>query len=112
MKQLKQNVAKQHEYKEGGITGKGFVKGKSGNPNGRPKRPECIAEILRGIGDEFVEDARTGKKMSKLEYMLRQVYAAAGKGNMYAINFIADRTEGKAIERVLTQEVYDEIIIE
>ncbi len=49
--------------------------------------------------------------MTSLEYVMRQVYARAGKGDLSAIQFIADRTEGKAVERVIKQRVKDEIII-
>ena len=41
----------------GGITGKGFVKGQSGNPNGRPKGSLSIPDMLRRIGEEEVPEA-------------------------------------------------------
>ena len=93
---------------EGGITGKGFKKGKSGNPNGRPKGVQSIPDILRKIGDE----EGTVDGVPKLEVVLRRVFNMAlgfkdEKGTWHhpeawAIRFIADRTEGKALERIET----------
>ena len=34
----------------GGITGKGFKPGKSGNPKGRPRTEYCVPDILREFG--------------------------------------------------------------
>lgn len=42
-------VGNQRNYNEGGITGKGFKKGKSGNPSGRPKGSVSIAATLRNL---------------------------------------------------------------
>ena len=50
----------------GGITGKGFKPGQSGNPNGRPKGTRSIPDILKKIGDE--EGTLDGK--SKLDVIM------------------------------------------
>ena len=92
----------------GGITGKGFKPGVSGNPNGRPKGIQSIPDILRKIGDE--EGTADGK--SKLDVIMNKVFQFALEGKPWAVQFIADRTEGKALERVQTQEIHDELIIE
>ena len=92
----------------GGITGKGFKPGQSGNPKGRPKGIQQIPDILRAIGDE--EGTQDGK--SKLDVIMYKVFQFALEGKPWAVQFIADRTEGKAVETVRTQEVKDEIVIE
>ena len=107
------SVAKQPDSNgkiPGGVTGKGFMPGQSGNPGGRPKKGSAIADILNEIGSETVE--LNGQTITKREAVLRKVYAEAVKGNNWAVQFIADRTEGKAIDRIIQQEVKDEIIIE
>ena len=71
----------------------GFAKGKSGNPKGRPRKQQCIPDILRKIGAEEI-DTQNGK-MTKIEGLMRMVYKEAVTGNQWAVNFIADRTEGK-----------------
>ena len=82
----------------GGVTGKGFVAGKSGNYKGRPKKGFAITDILNARGDEI--DEATG--MTMREKMLRKVYelATKDKPEKWAVEFIADRTEGKALERI------------
>ena len=41
---------------------------------------------------------------TKLEVVMRGVYKYAVEGRPWAVMFIADRTEGKAVERVAIQE--------
>ena len=68
-----------------------WKQGVSGNPKGRPPKNLCISDILTDIGQEL-EDG-----ISNLENVLRTVYKKAIRGDMKAIEFIADRTEGKPI---------------
>ena len=78
----------------GGVTGKGFKPGQSGNPSGRPKGTRSIPDILKKIGDE--EGTLDGK--SKLDVIMYKVFQYALEGKPWAVQFIADRTEGKAKE--------------
>jgi hypothetical protein len=84
-----------------------FKPGQSGNPKGRPKSGSTIADVLRDIGQQ----KKNGK--TKLQIVLDKVMEMAMRGYMPAIEFIADRTEGKALERVLTRDAdRDELIFE
>ena len=85
-----------------------FKPGVSGNPIGRPKGSQSIPDILRKIGDE--EGTTDGK--SKLDVVLYKVFQYALEGKSWAVQFIADRTEGKAREYVEQKIIKDEIIIE
>ena len=60
----------------GGITGKGFKPGQSGNPNGRPKGMRSIPDILKKIGDK--EGTLDGK--SKLDVIMYKVFQFALEG--------------------------------
>ena len=72
-----------------------FKPGQSGNPNGRPKGVKSIPDILRKIGEE--DGTLDGK--SKLDVIMYMVFQYALEGKQWAVQFIADRTEGKAVER-------------
>ena len=72
----------------------GFKKGVSGNPAGRPKKSLCIPDMLRDIGCE----PSGYKDDDKIKALLRMVYKQAIGGNMTAVQFIADRTEGRAVQ--------------
>ena len=76
------------------IFGKPFKKGQSGNPNGRPPKVKSIPDILRRIGDE--EGTLDGK--TKLDVIMYKVFQYALEGKHWAVQFIADRTEGKPKE--------------
>ena len=78
-----------------------FKSGVSGNPNGRPRGVQSIPDILRKIGDE--EGTTDGK--SKLDVVLYKVFQYALEGKSWAVQFIADRTEGRATEYIVTEEV-------
>lgn len=67
---------------------------------GRPKKEFCIPDILREIGQEQLhpDDKRT-----KLRAVLDRVYIEALDGQSWAAQFIADRTEGKPIQQVISE---------
>lgn len=84
--------------------------GVSGNPNGRPKGTtyETLAAILNRQGQfetpdkirdelakEFPEVVKRGDKFSLKEALTLRAFACAVRGESWALNFIADRTEGK-----------------
>jgi hypothetical protein len=75
-----------------------WKKGQSGNPKGRPKGPS-IGKLLQEIG------ARPGdldSDKTKLDMVMEKVMEMALEGQPWAVEFIANRTEGKAIETVKT----------
>ena len=85
-----------------------FKVGVSGNPNGRPKGSSSIKDILRKIG---MEDG-TEDGLPKLEVIMRKVFIEAVDGKPWAVQFLADRLEGKPREFVEQKIVKDELIIE
>ena len=79
-----------------------FVKGNTASVGkGRPKGSTSIADILRRIGDEAGTPDGT---MTKNEVVWRKVYQYAVEGKAWAVQFIADRTEGKALERISVED--------
>ena len=82
-----------------------WKKGQSGNPNGRPKKGLAIADILNASLD-VVDGEKT-----KRELILDKVVALAIEGEQWAIHFIADRTEGRSVERIRKEDVKDEVIV-
>ena len=92
----------------GGITGKGWKPGESGNPNGRPIKVRSIPDILHKIGDE---EGTVSGKYTKLDVVLRKVFDFALEGKSWAVQFIADRTEGKPREFVEQKITRDEVVI-
>ena len=92
-------VDKQPEKQPGGVTGKGFMPGKSGNPKGRPKKAKCIPDILKTITTEKVEGYPT-----KLHKILNNVVNLAIEGDQWSIQFVADRMEGKPAQ-VINQTI-------
>ncbi len=71
----------------GGVTGKGFMPGVSGNPSGRTKRRHITDALLQGATPE------------RLQALQDTMWRAAAKGDLQAAMWIADRIEGKAVAR-------------
>ncbi len=91
--------------KPGGSTGKGFKSGVSGNPKGRPRKIYHIPDLLIRIGKEkisqpeLLEQVKQQfpeiKEITYQEAVLRMVYLYAIQGKGWAVEYIAERTEGK-----------------
>jgi len=88
--------------------------GQSGNPKGRPKNTLLIPDLLRKIGDEPIPPAyaKLLKQiypdigvMTHREALQRLAYHYAFKGQSWAFNYIAERTEGKPKENVESSDV-------
>ena len=83
-----------------------FKKGMSGNPSGRPKGSMSIPDMLKRIGEEEVPnelqdrvqrlfgEAEIGK-ISMLEAVMRTTMMYAIQGKSWAVQFLADRLEGR-----------------
>ena len=95
-------VAKQYDH----LKEHQFKKGKSGNPNGRPKGARSIPDMLLKIGSE---DGTKDGQYSKLEVVLRKVFEYALQGKSWAVEFIAERTEGK-VRQELSVGVMPEVL--
>ena len=80
-----------------------FKKGDVPNPNGRRG---ALADIINTVFLEEDVDGKTNK-----ERMIRKVYKMALNGSLGAVNYLSDRTEGKAKEYVETKIVKDELIV-
>ena len=79
-----------------------FVAGNTASVGkGRPKGRRSIPDISRKISDE--EGTTDG--MDKLEVVMRKVFHYALDGKSWAVQFIAERMEGKAVEHIITEEV-------
>ena len=109
-KTKKKKVVKQPKNNDkklkGGVTGKGWVKGTSGNPNGRPKNEFALNEHIKTLANTPV--GRSKKTM--LEAVVHTVYQEALDGNMTAVNFLADRILGKANQSIAVRDATDEPI--
>jgi hypothetical protein len=85
-----------------------FTKGNTygGQSTGRPKKNYSIPDLLDKIGEE----EGTLEGLSKLEVVLRSVYRYALEGKSWAVQFIADRTEGKPHQTLGISDATDEPI--
>ena len=72
------------EKKLGGVTGKGWQPGQSGNPGGRPKRKPFLEAIEKHIA-EHPEDVVAA---------IDKVFAKAKSGELAHLRELADRVDG------------------
>lgn len=73
-----------------------FKKGQSGNPKGRPKKEFCIPDIIRKQGNNLDPVS----KKTFYESMVETAWKQAIKGDSTARAWIADRAEGRALDRI------------
>jgi len=85
----------------GGITGRGFLPGQCGNPNGRPHARGLIAALRLKIS-EIAADGRTIEE-HLIDVLLQE--ALRGKHRIPAVEMIFDRLEGKAQQRLEVADI-------
>jgi hypothetical protein len=79
-------------YRPGGVTGKGFRPGQSGNPGGRPK-----GRTLTGILRELMEREHNGRPV--IEILAERVLREALTGKFPFAKEVWDRVEGRVTEK-------------
>ena len=100
------NNAESTDKMLGGVTGKGFMPGQSGNLSGRPKR-KPLSDAYAALLNERVPEAEAAKLKLKpgatyADIIAMSLMREAIKGKVPAASEMADRIEGRAIQ---TQEI-------
>jgi hypothetical protein len=88
----------------GGITGKGFMPGQSGNPSGRPKRKplsDAYSALLgQTVPPEMARQLRISEASTYAEVVAMALLKEAVKGKVNAAAEVADRVEGKITQPI------------
>lgn len=78
-----------------------FKKGKSGNPNGRPKTPLVVKQIRAEMATEVIEVIREQLTREELKECIRAVIDKIIKtGDVHSLNELLNRSIGKVTDRV------------
>ena len=76
LNQMPDDVDKQDPSNEppqtGGVTGKGFQPGKSGNPAGRPRRAETFGSRIREFLD--AKDPKDKEQRARMDVLIEEMY--------------------------------------
>jgi hypothetical protein len=75
-----------------------FVKGVSGNPNGRPKKGTALTDILKMLLDKPATDSPDAPKVKEL--VMQKLVSLALDGDMVAIKYLSDRIDGTPVQTV------------
>ena len=89
----------------GGATGRGFLPGRSGNPNGRP-RTRGLVSALHARVSEIGADGRSIEQQL-VDVLLHE--ALRGKHRLAAVEVIFDRLEGRASQHIQVADVTKEL---
>ena len=78
-----------------------FTKGVSGNPNGRPRKGQSLADLIRKYGDQ--RDPKTGTRRKDLLALM--LWDKSLEGDLRAAEYVADRLLGRPAQELrLTNE--------
>ena len=83
------------QKQRGGITGKGFLPGKSGNPDGRPRGTRNISTKMREALDKLGAKDAQGKPVPVEDALVQKVIKMALDGDRKMIELIWNYLDGK-----------------
>jgi hypothetical protein len=89
----------------GGVTGRGFLPGRSGNPNGRPP----TRGLVNSLKVKITEVGQDGRSVEDLlvDALLREAFG--GRNRMAALAYIFDRLEGRPRQALDIKSIQDDI---
>lgn len=97
------NIAKQSKanLKRGNPA---WVKGVSGNPNGRAPKIVCVTSWLKEYADTKISLQLDVKTLTYAQAAALSAWRAAAKGDLPTYDFIINRIEGKVVQKVQAEE--------
>jgi hypothetical protein len=101
-KNIEQRVARKQR---GGITGRGFLPGQSGNPSGRP----CVKGLVRALHAKVAEITPNGRTVEQQLVDVLVQEALHGRHRLAAVATIFDRLEGRARQQIEVADVTKEL---
>lgn len=90
---------KQRQRLLGGVTGKGFMPGESGNPNGRPKGTRNLNTIVTEALQKMAKDTK-GNPMLIEEALVQKIIKMALDGDRKMIELIWNYRDGKPPQNI------------
>ena len=96
-------MAQEIEKQRLGSRGRGnpnWVKGVSGNKNGRPLKTVCITSWLKEYADKKISAPVDAENLTFAQAAALSAWKAAGKGFLPEYSFIIDRIEGRVTDKV------------
>lgn len=72
--------------------GRRFQPGQVANPNGRPKKKDCIRDMLREELSGQIEV--NGETITKAQFIAKKAFALAAQGDLAAIKYLSDQVDG------------------
>jgi hypothetical protein len=87
------DVQEQPKSNLGGVTGKGFLPGQSGNPGGRPRGSKSLRNLLIEALRKKAKDGKGGER-EFYELLTESIVVNAAKGNAAMVRLIFDYHEG------------------
>jgi len=100
------DVQEQPKNNLGGVTGKGFLPGQSGNPGGRPRGSKSLRNLLIEALRKKAKDGKGGEK-EFYELLTESIVVNAAKGNAAMVRLIFDYHDGPPPQKhELTEFIY------
>ncbi len=74
-----------------------IAKGVSGNPKGRPKKPDCLLDCIK---EELSKPCRLNSSLTNEQMIASMLVAQATKGNIKAIELMMSYLHVKPVQRI------------